>query len=50
MNRNFKLKNNGSLDISKVLLTTEYTESVAGFGDHIVVKFLETKIKAVTWT
>ena len=47
MNRTFKLKNNGSLDISKVFLTTEFTESVAGFGDHIVVEFLKTKIKAV---
>lgn len=45
MNRTFKLENNGSLDISKVFLTTEYTESVAGFGDHIVVDFLKNEDK-----
>ncbi len=45
MYREFKLENNGSLDISKVLLTTEYTESVAGFGDHIVVQFLKNEDK-----
>ena len=41
MNRTFKLENNGTLDIGKVFLTTEFTESVAGFGDHIVVDFLK---------
>ncbi|HJF33033.1 MAG TPA: CalY family protein [Sporosarcina psychrophila] len=46
MNRTFKLENNGSLDISKVLLTTDYTESVAGFGDHIVVEFLRNDDKS----
>ena len=46
MKRGFKLENNGSLDISKVLLTTEFTESVAGFGEHIMVEFLVNKIKA----
>lgn len=45
MNRTFKLENNGSLDISKVFLTTSYTESVAGFGDHIIVEFLENDDK-----
>lgn len=45
MNRTFKLENKGSLDISKVFLTTEYTESVAGFGDHIVVDFLRNDDK-----
>ena len=45
MNRTFKLENNGSLDISKVFLTTEFTESVAGFGDHIVVDFLKNEDK-----
>ena len=46
MYRNFKLENNGSLDISKVLLTTEFTESVAGFGDHIMVDFLINEDKS----
>ncbi|KAA0955499.1 cell division protein FtsN [Sporosarcina sp. ANT_H38] len=46
MYRNFKLENNGSLDISKVLLTTEFTESVGGFGDHIVVEFLINEDKS----
>ena len=46
MYREFKLENNGSLDISKVLLTTEYTESVAGFGDHIIVEFLKNEDKS----
>ncbi|MGN7385467.1 TasA family protein [Sporosarcina sp. SAFN-015] len=46
MYRGFHLENNGSLDISKVLLTTEYTESVAGFGDHIVVEFLINEDKS----
>jgi len=45
MNRTFTLENNGNLDISKVLLTTEYTESVEGFGDHIVVEFLRNDDK-----
>ena len=46
MNRTFKLENNGSLDISEVLLTTAYTESVEGFGDQIVVDFLKNDDKA----
>lgn len=46
MYRNFKLENNGSLDISKVFLTTEFTESAAGFGDHIVVEFLKNEDKS----
>ncbi|MCM3636598.1 CalY family protein [Sporosarcina luteola] len=45
MNRTFKLENNGSLDISQVFLTTNYTESVEGFGDHIVVDFLRNNDK-----
>lgn len=45
MNRTFKLENNGSLDISKVFLTTDYTESVAGFGDQIIVHFLKNDDK-----
>ncbi|AZB43569.1 cell division protein FtsN [Bacillus sp. FJAT-42376] len=46
MTRAFKLENSGSLDIKKVLLTTDYTvnEGAAGnnsdFGDHIQVNFL----------
>lgn len=46
MNRTFKLENNGSLDISKVFLTTSYTESVAGFGEHIIVHFLKNEDKS----
>ena len=45
MNRTFKLENTGSLDISKIFLTTSYTESVAGFGEHIVVDFLRNEDK-----
>ena len=46
MYRGFKLENNGSLDISKVLLTTDFTESVAGFADHIIVEFLINEDKS----
>lgn len=45
MERKFKLENNGSLDISQVFLTTDYTETVEGFGDHIVVDFLRNNDK-----
>lgn len=45
MNRTFHLENNGTLDISKVLLTTEYTETVEGFGEHILVDFLRNDDK-----
>lgn len=45
MNRTFKLENKGTLDISKVFLTTEYTESVEGFADHIMVDFLRNDDK-----
>lgn len=45
MNRTFKLENSGSLDISKIFLTTAYTESVPGFGEHIVVDFLKNEDK-----
>ncbi|MFC5604737.1 TasA family protein [Sporosarcina koreensis] len=41
MNRHFTLTNKGTLDISKVLLSTTYDESVGGFGDHIKVDFYE---------
>lgn len=47
MIRTFKLNNTGSLDVSKVLLTSEYTttdaqndNAGADFGDHIKVQFL----------
>lgn len=48
MNRSFELKNDGSLDIARVLLTTDYTvTNKAGapansddFGKHIRVNFL----------
>lgn len=47
MYREFKLNNVGSLDVSKVFLTSEYTvtdangnNAGADFGEHIKVKFL----------
>ncbi|MBS4219461.1 SipW-dependent-type signal peptide-containing protein [Bacillus sp. FJAT-49711] len=47
MTRTFKLNNIGSLDVSKVLLTSKYTvtdakgdNAGADFGEHIKVKFL----------
>lgn len=46
MYRGFNLENNGSLDISKVLLTTEFTESVPGLSDHIIVEFLINEDKS----
>ncbi|MER2071629.1 MAG: TasA family protein [Psychrobacillus sp.] len=55
MNRTFKLENNGSLDISKVILTTDYTVTDAkrggivnadDFGKHIRVNFLENEDKS----
>ncbi|MGN8647371.1 TasA family protein [Gracilibacillus sp. HCP3S3_G5_1] len=45
MNRSFELINEGSLDISKVLLKTDYTvidandDNTEDFGDHIRVNF-----------
>jgi spore coat-associated protein N len=48
MNRTFKLKNDGTLDISKVLLSTNYTvvdangdNNGADLGEHIRVNFLK---------
>ncbi|WP_419882268.1 TasA family protein [Peribacillus sp. B-H-3] len=52
MNRTFKLQNNGSLDISKVLLTTTYEIKDAkgdnndDFGKHIKVNFLKNEDKS----
>jgi len=43
MPRHFKLENDGSLDISQVLLSTSYTQQGGGdmdFGKHIRVNFL----------
>src|SRR5690625_4189233 len=44
MVRDFELQNNGSLDIERVLLDTDYTvDGVDGdgdFGEHIQVEFL----------
>ena len=55
MLRTFKLNNTGSLDVSKVLLTSEYVvtdtdgnNAGTDFGDHIKVKFLTNKDKAST--
>ncbi|SDM37919.1 camelysin. Metallo peptidase. MEROPS family M73 [Psychrobacillus sp. OK028] len=53
MLRTFKLNNTGSLDVSKVLLTSKYTvvdakgsdNGGADFGEHIKVKFLINKDK-----
>jgi len=44
MNSTFKLENNGSLDISKVLLATEYDNEE--FAKHIQVNFLKNNDKA----
>lgn len=53
MNRTFKLSNDGSLDISKVLLKTDYTVTDAtgdnhgeDFGKHIRVNFLKNEDKS----
>lgn len=52
MNRYFELKNDGSLDISKVLLTTDYTvtdkdgDNTEDFGKYIRVNFLENLDKS----
>ncbi|MFD2629233.1 TasA family protein [Oceanobacillus kapialis] len=46
MIRDFELQNNGTLDIEKVLLDTEYTvtdaegNNIEDFGEHIMVEFL----------
>ncbi|WP_047153172.1 CalY family protein [Aneurinibacillus tyrosinisolvens] len=46
VDRNFQLKNDGSLDIAKVLLTTDYKvtdvkgDNIEDFGKHIRVNFL----------
>lgn len=55
MLRNFKLNNTGSLDVSKVLLTSEYDvtdakgdNNGADFGEHIKVKFLHNYDKNST--
>ena len=51
MTRTFKLENTGSLDISKVLLTTKYTvvdpkgNNKEDFGKHIRVNFLKNDDK-----
>ena len=58
MLRTFKLNNTGSLDVSKVFLTSAYSvtdansnNAGADFGDHIKVKFLVNNDKAseVIW-
>lgn len=52
MERTFKLKNDGSLDISKVLLTTDYTvtdkngDNTEDFGKYIRVNFLTNHDKS----
>ncbi|GJM76985.1 cell division protein FtsN [Paenibacillus macerans] len=54
--RTFKLKNDGTLDIAKVLLKTTYTvvnkpgapENTDDFGKHIVVRFLKNIDKKET--
>lgn len=52
MLRNFKLNNTGSLDVSKVILSSTYgvtdannNNAGADFGDHIKVKFLTNNDK-----
>lgn len=48
MPRTFKLENNGSLDISRVLLETDYTvnDTKTDFGKHIKVNFLKNEDKS----
>lgn len=47
MPRTFHLENNGSLDISKVLLETDYTvEGNDNFGEHIRVNFMKNVDKS----
>lgn len=48
MPRTFKLENNGTLDISKVLLETDYTvyDTNTDFGKHIKVNFLKNEDKS----
>ncbi|MCM3636599.1 CalY family protein [Sporosarcina luteola] len=52
MNRTFELKNNGSLDIAKVLLTTDYKitdkkgDNTEDFGKYIRVNFLMNNDKS----
>lgn len=48
MPRTFKLENNGSLDISKVLLETDYTvkNTNTDFGKHIMVHVLKNEDKS----
>ncbi|GIN85581.1 cell division protein FtsN [Heyndrickxia sporothermodurans] len=52
MNRTFKLENNGSLDISKVFLYTDYQvidakgDNNDDFGKHIKVNFLRNEDKS----
>jgi len=45
MNRSFKLENKGTLDISKVLLTTSFDDSSNEFAKHIRVNFLKNEDK-----
>ncbi|AND38625.1 TasA family protein [Cytobacillus oceanisediminis] len=45
MNRSFTLKNDGSLDISKVLLTTNFPDTSNEFAKHIRVNFLKNEDK-----
>lgn len=53
MNREFTLNNDGSLDISKIELKTEYTvtdakgDNVGDFGKHIRVNFMWNEDKAL---
>jgi spore coat-associated protein N len=49
--RTFELENNGSLDISKVLLTTKYSFvgprlGAGDFGKHIIVNYLHNEDKS----
>ncbi|QVY62315.1 CalY family protein [Cytobacillus gottheilii] len=56
MNRTFELQNNGSLDISEVILSTDYTvtdvegDNTDDFGKHIRVNFLENEDKSGLFT
>ncbi|KZZ85090.1 CalY family protein [Bacillus sp. SJS] len=58
MNRSFELKNDGTLDIAKILMKTDYTltdwkgdNAGEDFGKHIRVNFLlnKDKVDTVVW-
>lgn len=47
MNRTFELQNNGSLNISEVILTTDFDDASDEFAKHIRVNFLKNGDKGL---